>query len=229
MKSLTDLTNAEMLESSLRWGMNLIAYSMGPQGLKLPPPKEAEAEFEKIYRYKGPPLPVLDDFTVLTDQWNKPIWRIEEKKENEPPWTNPTALAFENSVTEKSKIARVSCGGGTLFKSVITRYGDVDLSKTQALVFDLNSGLAKGINVSLIFWNKDDKAYETRCVFVRPGWNRNLRFPLGMGDFKSASNSWQKYDAAFEPRNAVARFAIMLYNLTDSGTVLIGPIREQKQ
>ena len=50
MKSLTDFTQGEMLESSTRWGMNLVAYALGSQGVKLPPPPETTAEFEKLYR-----------------------------------------------------------------------------------------------------------------------------------------------------------------------------------
>jgi hypothetical protein len=66
MKSLTDLTSGEMLESSLRFGINMVAYSLGPQSLTLPPPPEMSAEFEKLYRYNGLPLDALDDFSVKT-------------------------------------------------------------------------------------------------------------------------------------------------------------------
>ena len=224
MKSLTDLTNGEMLESSLRFGMNLVAYSMGPQGLKLPPPPETVAEFEKIYRYKGPALPVLDDFSVLLDQWTKPTWAAEKD------WCNETLLAFDNNKVEKATIARVTCKAGEKFKAAITRYGLRDLSQTRALVLDLHSSLAQGLNVSLMFHAKDDKVYESRAVFVRPGWNRNLRFPLEMGDMKSSAGPtpWKSYDTPFEPRNAVDRISVLIYNLNESGTVLVGPIREQK-
>ncbi len=224
MKSLTDLTNGEMLESSLRFGMNLVAYSMGPQGLKLPPPLETVAEFEKIYRYKGPALPVLDDFSVLIDQWNKPAWVAEKV------WCNETLLEFQDNKTEKATIARVSCKAGDKFKAAITRFGERDLSKTRALVFDLHSNLAQGLNVSLMFHAKDDKVYESRAVFVRPGWNRNLRFPLEMGDMKSSAGPtpWKAYDTPFEPRNAIDRISVLIYNLNETGMVQIGPIREQK-
>jgi hypothetical protein len=225
MKSLTDLTNGEMLESSLRWGMNLVAYSMGKQGLRLPPPTETLAEFEKIYRYNtGPELPVLDNFTVLEDHYKKPVW-IAEKD-----WCNETALEIVDDKAEKGKVARVTCKAGEKFKAAITRASDCDLSATHALVFDLHSTLTQGFNVALLFHRKDGKAFESRVVFVRPGWNRNLRFPLEMGDMKSDAGPqpWKNYDTPFEPRNAIDRMSVLLYNLNESGTVIIGPIREQK-
>ncbi len=222
MKSLTDLTNGEMLESSLRWGMNLIAYSMGKQGLRLPPPPESLAEFEKIYRYNGPELPVLDNFTVLEDRWKKPVWVAEKD------WCNETVLEIADDAAEKNKVARVACKAGDKFKAAITRFSDTDLSTIHALVFDLHSNLTQGFNVSLLFHSKDGKAYESRAVFVRPGWNRNLRFPLEMGDMKSSASPvpWQNYDQPFDPRNQVDRISVLLYNLNESGNIIVGPIRE---
>lgn len=224
MKSLTDLTNAEMLEASLRFGMNWIAYSMGSQGLKLPPPPETIAEFEKVYRYKGPKLPVLDDFQTMMDQYNKPIWQPEKD------WCNETAMHFTLGQNAKADLLQVTCTGGTKFKSAVTRFMPCDLSGTRALVFDLNSSLAQGLNVSLLFNTKDGKAYESRAVFVRPGWNRGLRFPLDMGDMKSSASKvpWQAYDTSFEPRKEVERMTILMYNLNESGTIQIGPLYQQK-
>ena len=104
------------------------------------------------------------------------------------------------------------------------------MSKTRALVFDLHSGLTQGLNVSMMFYCKDGKVYESRAVFIRPGWNRNMRFPLEMGDMKSNSGAtpWKNYDNPFEPRDKVERIAVLIYNLTETGTVKVGPIREQK-
>jgi hypothetical protein len=81
-----------------------------------------------------------------------------------------------------------------------------------------------------MFFTKDGAAYETRPLFVRPGWNRNLRFPLGLGDMKSSVSKqpWKEYDTSFEPRNALERFSILIYNLSDSGSVKIGAIRFQQ-
>ena len=128
MKSLTDFTQGEMLESSTRWGMNLVAYALGSQGVQLPPPPETTAEFEKIYRYSGPPLTVLDDFTVLLDKWNKPTWVAEKD------WCNETALTIAQNGAEKGNIATVNCAGGAKFKAAITRFGELDLSGARALV-----------------------------------------------------------------------------------------------
>jgi hypothetical protein len=225
MKSLTDLTNAEMLESSLRFGMNLLAYSMGADAARLPPPPESAAEYEKMYRYKGPPLPVLDDYTVTLDQWQKPVWVAEQE------WCNPTELRFLDDDALKSKAVALDFKGGQKFKAAATRFGQVDLSNSNALVFDLHSSVGRGCNVALLLVSKDGPSYESRPVFVRPGWNRNLRFPLDKGDMKSSASKepWKEYDTPFEPRNAIERITILIYNLTDSGSVKIGPLRLQGQ
>lgn len=225
MDSLTDLTKPEMLEASLHFGLNLIAYSMGQQGLKLPPPPDTVAEFEKVNRYKGPPLPVIDDYTKLLDQWAKPTWLADSKE-----FFNESALEFVPSKTEKGLFAQIICSPGTKYKAAVTRFGDCDFSKTSALVFDVHSSFPHGLNISLMFYSKDKSAYESRPVFVRPGWNKNIRFPLDMNDMKSsiANEPWKNYNTPFEPRNSIERFSITVHNQKVPGTIRVGPIREQK-
>ncbi|MCY3020393.1 MAG: hypothetical protein NTW87_15345, partial [Planctomycetota bacterium] len=74
-------------------------------------------------------------------------------------------------------------------------------------------------------------AYETRPVFVRPGWNRNLRIPLNLGDMKSGASKqpWKEYDTPFEPRNDIQRITFLFYNLGDSGAVKLGPLKLEQQ
>jgi len=224
MKSLTDLTNAEMQEASLRFGMNLIAYSMGPEAMRLPPPPDSVAAFEKVYRYNGPPLPAMDDFSIDRDQYQKPTWYAETD------WCNTTEMWIVDEAEEKGKVVGVRFNGGTKFKAAVTRNVPQDLSGSQAIVFDMFSSVGSGVNVALLFTAKDGKAYETRPVFVRPGWNRNLRFPLNLGDTKSSASPqpWKEYDTPFEPRNSVERMTVLIYNLGESGAVKIGPIKSQK-
>jgi hypothetical protein len=221
MKSLTDLTNAEMQEASLRFGMNLLAYSMGSSAPKLPPPPENTAQFEKLYRYNGPPLAALDDFTVAQDQYNKQIWNVEKE------WCNETQMWLLDDKNEKTKVISLRFTGGEKFKAAITRQLATDLSTAEALVFDLQSDLKSGCNIALLFNTKDGKAYECRPVFARPGWNRGLRFPLALGDMKSSHSKvpWKDYDTPFEPRNQVERITLLIYNLNESGAVKMGPIR----
>ena len=67
---------------------------------------------------------------------------------------------------------------------------------------------------------------------MRPGWNRNLRFPLDMGDMKSNAGATTLEATADTPARSraapVDRISILIYNLNESGTVLVGPVREQK-
>ena len=88
----------------------------------------------------------------------------------------------------------------------------------------------KKFNVALLFYTKDGRSYETRPIFVRPGLNRNVRFPLDMGDMKSSATTppWKDYDQPFAPRNTVERVTFLFYNLGENGAVKIGAIKEQK-
>ena len=51
-----------------------------------------------------------------------------------------------------------------------------------------------------------------------------------MGDTKSsaAAEPWKSYNTPFEPRNAIERISVLIHNKEVAGTVLFGPIREQK-
>jgi hypothetical protein len=152
------------------------------------------------------------------------VWVAEKE------WCNQTALRIAEDPDDRRVTALVDFAGGDKFKAAITRYGVSDLSAVQAIVLDLYSSLKRGFDVSFLFFGKDGAVYETRPLFVRPGWNRNLRFPLNLGDLKSSASNppWRAHDVTFEPRNAIERFSILFYNQNDTGYVKIGPIRQQK-
>ncbi|HYF50291.1 MAG TPA: DUF4159 domain-containing protein [Planctomycetota bacterium] len=218
--SLTDLTSEEMLEGSVRFGINLVAYALGSNAPQMPPPPESAAEFEKTYRYNGPALKPFEDFAEAKDAEGKAIWQAEE-------WANPTS--FEYVADGEQRLLKVTFKGGDKMKAAVGRSVNLDLTNAKSVVVDLHSSLRHGFNVSLLMSSMPDwQGFESRPVFVRPGWNRNLRFPLDRDDFKSAKSEWKTYDSAFKPRDHVARLAVLLYNLEEDGEVKIGSIRVEK-
>ncbi|MBI3830120.1 MAG: DUF4159 domain-containing protein [Planctomycetes bacterium] len=218
--SLTDLSADEMLEGSLRFGVNVIAYALGAEAPRMPPPPESAAQASKFYRYSGPELPAFDDFSKENDANAQPLWVAED-------WGNPAVLAYAN--IEKGRALKVAFTKGAKSKAAVTRDLGLDLSKSKSIVLDLYSSLPHGFNVALLFQTRPGwVGYECRPVYVKPGWNRNLRFPLDLDDFKSAKNDWKTYDQPFGQRSDVAKISVLLYNLESDGEAMIGNLRIEK-
>ena len=70
-----------------------------------------------------PPLPVLDDYANLLDQWAKPVW-VEDSKE----FFNESELEFPLDKAGKTKYAKVVCYPGDKYKAAVTRFGERDFS-----------------------------------------------------------------------------------------------------
>jgi hypothetical protein len=220
MKSLTDLAPAEMLEGAVRFGVNVVAYALGSNVPHLRPRPEGAAEIEKLYRYSGPPLPMFDDFEQAAYPDGHPVWEAAD-------WGDPGQLAAVQ--TGEGRLLKVALARGERNKVVLTRAADVDLAGIKAVVLDMHSGLSAGFSASLWLQTRPDwDGFESRPIFVRPGWNRNLRFPLNLDDFKSSKTGWKNYDSAFHPRNDVSRIGLVLYNLGVAGEVRVDSIRFEK-
>jgi hypothetical protein len=220
MKSLTDLAPHEMLEGALRFGINALAYALGSSAPRMPPPPESAAEIAKLYRYHGAPLPLFDDFERDVTEEGTPVWAIEE-------WGNPGEIAFERAPGGHE--LRVRMRAGEKAKVVLSRLVELDLTGAKSVVFDLHSGLQEGFNASLLFQTKPDwDGFETRPVYIRPGWNRDLRFPLTLDDFKSSKTGWREYNTPFQPRAEVGRLSVLLYNLRVNGDVRIDNLRVER-
>ena len=216
--SLTDLTADEMLEGSLRFGVNLLAYSLGSDAPAMPPPPESAAQFEKIYRYNGPPLKVVDAFANAVGPDEKSIWSIQE-------WGNPAKFELTSSA-DGIRAIKIVFQGGDKMKAAAGRNVEMNLGTASSIVVDIHSSLPHGFNVALLFSTKPDwLGYESRPIFIRPGWNRNVRFPLNLDDFKTAKNDWKVYDQPFKPRESVGHIDFLLYNLNESGDVKIESMR----
>jgi hypothetical protein len=189
----------------------------------LPPPPEGIARFEKIYRYRGKALPLFDGFDAALDDEGNPLWQIED-------WSSPAQLTIQRAA--RGRALRAVFKGHPDAKNAkvaIARNVDIDLTEAKAIVLDVHSSLSHGFNVSLLLQTRPDwDGFESRPVFVRPGWNRNLRYPLNMDDFKSSKTEWKTHTTPFKPRNSVGRIVILLYNHDTPGRVLLDNMRIER-
>ncbi len=219
--SLTDLTADEMLEGSLRFGINLLAYSLGSDAPQMPPPPESAAQFEKIYRYNGPPLKIVDAFSAAVGDDGNPVWAIQE-------WGNPAKFELVDGPSGATglKAIKIAFQSGDKMKAAAGRNVELNLAAANSIVVDIHSSLNHGFNVALLFSTKPEwLGYESRPIFIRPGWNRNVRFPLNLDDFKTAKNDWKVYDQPFTPRASIGHIDFLLYNLNENGEVKIESFR----
>jgi len=219
MKSLTDLSPEEMLEGSVRFGLNVTGYALGVNAPRLPPPEESALQAAKLYRYNGPALKAFDDFERATNADGDPIWVAQD-------WGNPTTSAPAGKPGERT--LRVKLEKGEKFKGAVARVFEVDLSQAKSIVLDLHSAFGQGVNVALLFNARGGEGYESRPVFVRPGWNKNLRFPLALDDFKSSLANWKEYDQPFNARAQTTRLMILIYNHSENGEVQLTNLRIEK-
>jgi hypothetical protein len=176
---------------------------------------------EKIYRYHGDPIAAFDDFEQNRGDDGQPAWQPEN-------WANPTTAAL-TPLPEGGNALKISFKGGDKMKAAAGKNVDLNLTGAKAIVLDLHSSMPHGFNVSLLFSTRPNwEGFESRPIFVRPGWNRNLRFPLDLDDFKSAKTEWKSYDTPFQPRATVGRIAFLLYNLTEAGEVQVDSLRVER-
>jgi uncharacterized protein YegL len=230
MRSLTNLSQHEMRASSILMSINILAYALGEQAPRLPKIALLEAEYERLNLYRGPPLPVFDDFTAIivapktenekTEQ-KESVWKVENEG-------NPATLARLEENDERSLLVRLA--GGPLPKTFVGRFFEqpLNLQGVRAVVLDAYSDVPRSVQIALLFQTRPQwDGYETRPLFLRPGWNRNLLFPLDRGDFKSNRNAWKNHDVNFEIRQDVGSLKILIYHENATGNVRLTNMRLQ--
>jgi hypothetical protein len=210
--------------------INILAYALGEQAPRLPKIALLEAEYERLNLYRGPPLPVFDDFTAIivapktenekTEQ-KESVWKVENEG-------NPATLARLEENDERSLLVRLA--GGPLPKTFVGRFFEqpLNLQGVRAVVLDAYSDVPRSVQIALLFQTRPQwDGYETRPLFLRPGWNRNLLFPLDRGDFKSNRNAWKNHDVNFEIRQDVGSLKILIYHENATGNVRLTNMRLQ--
>jgi len=209
-KSLTDLSAEEMQELSIRFGINVIAYAIGGDSQALQTPAEeltpptAELDAGKLAMWK--------DFTGLTPEtlnWTLETWGNAGAVSLAPDGAGGEALRVDLQKGDKHKVA-------VKYDIPAHEGRRLDLSKVQAIVLDVYNGHQGGFRLSLVITTVGDKNdwrdFETPSLYLRPGWNRNARFPLAGAQFKSRETGWANFDTPLANAATCGKLAFFFYN-----------------
>ena len=137
-----------------------------------------------------------------------------------------TTLSFAQNAAEKGNIATVVCTGGTKFKAGITRFGDLIRRRSRCgdgFEFRFAAGLERGAAVCGQGWQSLRIACGVRAG--RAGIAIFVSRSIWRHESSASKEPWKNYDTPFEPRNAIERISILIYNLNASGKVLVGRLR----
>jgi hypothetical protein len=103
--------------------------------------------------------------------------------------------------------------------------GRLDLSRAARLVVDVRNDHRGGFRAALLVTTIDEegqwRSYESESVYLRPGWNRNLRLPLADARFKSAATDWQAYDTPLQHAGRTAKLTLLFYNADRIATTVV--------
>jgi hypothetical protein len=142
------------------------------------------------------------------------LWRVEN-------WANPAACKIDKGELQ------VTPGAGKHDKSVLARWGRLDMSDRTAWVLDVRNGTAKPVKIALAFWcGRPAKYVESAPVTVKPGLQKDVVLDLQSPKFKTEASKW-KHTVKLAGADAVYRACILLYNV--KGTVGLDNIRLVKK
>ncbi len=209
-KSLTDLSAEEMQEISIRFGINVLAYALGGGSPSL---QNADASLVPAGPALDPAtLSLWQDFTGLTRETLG--WEIES-------WGNPAKLSLAPDGAGGEAL-RVDLGRGNRDK-VALKYDipakdgrRLDLSGVKSIVLDVYNGYRGGFRFALAVTTvgpgNDWRDFVSVSKYLRPGWNRNIRFKLKSAKFKSRESGWKRYDTPIRYPEACGKISFFFYN-----------------
>lgn len=195
--SLTDLSPAEMQESSLRMAINLVLYFISDGG------KYSSATIQKVssalksWTSTNEVIPtgqmqVLDELNTLE------VWTPEQ-------WSDSCSI----SVTDKKMEVQFEVGNKE--KIAITRSfsPQIGISDTSILAVDVESHLHSVIKVALGLIIQG-KYYETIPFYIKPGSNTAF-FRMSATTFKTADSKWEHKSPLILPAS-IDKLTILVYS-----------------
>jgi hypothetical protein len=215
--STTDLSAEEMLEGSLRMGMNAIAHLAGVEAAGPRTPAAVDLHRADAHRYRGDPQRLTPLESRLPPPARSAPWSVEA-------WGNPATVRMIESGDESAgaPVVRIAMEPGESHKVAVKRdipadEGErLDLRDHDAAVLDIDNGHTGGLRFALLVSTIDPAGewhhYESRSVYLRPGMNAGIRVPLTGERFKSEATGWKGYDAAIRHRGHVGKLTLLFYN-----------------
>ena len=221
-----------MQEGALRFGINAVHHFLGGEN-----PAEAEGSdaarlFPKsasVWEGDAKALSVWQDFAGVTAETL--TWRPEA-------WGNGAEMSLADD-GNGGRALRIGMKAGTKDKVALkydipaTDDRRLNLVGTKSLVLDVRNGHSGGFGLSLVLTTVGPdnhwRDFETKAIYLKPGWNRNVRFVLENAKFKSRETGWKNYDADLTNPSACGKVGLFLYNQGRiQAPVLISSIRFEK-
>lgn len=208
--SLTDLSGEEMLEGSLRFGINVITYAMGGDQASLLPGTEADP-LKKQVALNPDALTTWQNFDAHTTEtcgWELVTgWSNPGRITIAPDGAGGKALRVDMREGEKHKVA-------VKYEIPAQQGRRLDLSGAKSIVLDLYNSHHGGFGASLVLttFGQTWQDFESQSVYLKPGWNRNIRFSLTGKTFKTRKTGWKNYDSSVENPENCGKITLLLYN-----------------
>lgn len=213
-KSTTDLSPEEMLEGSLRFGINVVHYAIGGQASDVAENLSREEAKPPMNVFTGNPqsLRIWQDFSELAPTSSG--WRAES-------WGNPVTVKLVTDAKD-NRLLQVDIRKGKNDKSAIkfdipaSAGRRLNLSRVKSIVMDVYNAYHGGIRMALVLTTVGKKVgwrdFESKSVYLRPGWNRRVQFPLRGAEFKSRETGWKAYDSAVKNSDRCGKIGLFFYN-----------------
>ena len=220
MGSLTDLSPAEMQESSVRMGINIVMFFYSKGGTPNDALKAAitgsteTAEADQWTGKQEIPFPLLQ----LDRRWQVPEgW--EGLLSARPVYRNNNGII----VDFRQNPVRSTKGNE---KAVIEAFvDDLQIANDRVLLIDVKSSLSSGARLAIALIGKGQDSYvESSPAFIRPGKNDNVSFDFRAGTFKTLNSNWE-YKATVPIPYEMANWFFIVYPMEASGKVEINNVR----
>lgn len=195
--SLTDLSPAEMQESSLRMAINLVLYFISGDG------KSSSATMQKVSS-------ALKSWTSTNEVIPTGQMQVLDKLNTSEVWT-PEQWGDSCSISVTDKKMEVKFEVGNKEKIAITRSfsPQIGISDNSILAVDVESHLHSVIKIALGLTIKGEY-YETVPFYIKPGSNIAF-FKMSATTFKTAESNWE-YKSALKLPSSADKLTILLYS-----------------
>jgi len=221
MKSLTNLSPAEMQEGAIRMGMNLAFYTLSSA--------RGADEMEKVkladMRRAAAAAPEVEE------QWRsllagKPSSPLFESLKTQEQWSVAKDWSRDGTKHTVDRAGRVTVKvtRGQDGKNVIGRTATGDLSQHRWLVLDVESRMTAGARLAVGLTCGDQHEYfESVPRYIRPGQNPDVVYDLAAATFKSAATQWQ-YKTKVRGLHDVRAIHLLFYPIS-SGEVVVREVK----
>ena len=220
MKSLTNLSPAEMQEGAVRMGMNFAFYILHSA-------READdAEKLKLadMRRSAAAVPEMEERSrqLVAGKQSQPIFQVLEPQEQ---WMVPADWSRDaTAIALNGERLTLNITRGQDGKNVVNRTVQGDLTGCRFLVVQVHSQMQSGARLAIGISTGENWSYhESAPQYIRPGNNPDVVFDLAAETFKTQATNWE-YRSAVENASKVRTIHLLLYPIS-SGTIAIDNIK----